>query len=242
MTRWLLFSPLPWPCQLQWAPTSPYDSLVAFSTSPSTMLTTTSTNESLWLVGAFFHLSLDHAGYKWHQWVIMARWCLFHFSLNYAGYNRHQRVITTRWCLFSLLSRPHQPQRAPTSLYGSLVPFFRFSLDYAGYNRHQRVIMTHWCLFSLLSRPRRPQRAPMSHKGSLVAFFTSTLTITTISLVVVFYIVVVIILLYIWNINLLSTRSEFFTLNNVWTWAEPDPAGWLHLTHQEKSKWIILHH
>ena len=64
MTHWLLFSPLPRPCQLQQAPTSPYDSLIAFSTSPSTTLTTTSTNESLWLIGAFFHLSLNQSSAK----------------------------------------------------------------------------------------------------------------------------------------------------------------------------------
>ena len=182
--------PLPLPCRLHQAPMSHYDSLVAFFTSPMTTLATTSTNESLWLVG--FHLSFDHAGHNWHQ-----------------------RVIMTRWCLFSPLPWPRRLQPAPTSHYNLLVHFFSypstmpattstneplwligyffcFSLDHAGHTRHQRVIMTRW-----------------------LPFFTSTLTITTISLLVVFYIIVVIILLYIWNINLLSTRSTYL-LQTLW--------------------------
>ena len=139
-----------------------YDSLVPFSTSPSTMQVTTGTNKSLLLVGAFFHFSLNHTGYNWHQQVIM-----------------------THWCLFSLIPQPCWPQRAPTSLYGSLMPFFAspltmqaitstnkplwlvdfffcFSLNHAGHIRHQQVVTTRWLLF-----------------------FVSTSTITTISLVVV---------------------------------------------------------
>ena len=159
MTRWLLFPPLSQPHQPQRAPTSCKDSLVA---SPSTTQATPSTNESLQLIGCFFHLSFDHA-----------------------GHNRHQRVIMTHWCLFSLIPQPCLPQRAPTSLYGSLVPFFAspstmqaitstneplwlvgcffcFSLNHAGHTRHQQVVTTCWLLF-----------------------FASTSTITTVSLVVV---------------------------------------------------------
>ena len=121
MTNWLHFSPLPQPHWLQQAPTSPYDSLVHFFTSPSTMQATishydslvaffsfpstmqatTGINKSLWLVGAFFCFSLDHTGYYWHQ-----------------------QVTTTCWCLFSLIPQPHQSQQAPMNLYGSLVLFF----------------------------------------------------------------------------------------------------------------------
>ena len=100
MTRWYLFSPLLQPCRSQLAPTSHNDSLVPFFTSPLTTQATTSTNESLWLIGAFFLLSLDHAGHNEHQWAFMARWLLFCFSLNHAGHTRHQRVITTRWLPF----------------------------------------------------------------------------------------------------------------------------------------------
>ena len=98
MTHWLLFPPLSWPHQPQWAPTSHKDSLVA---SPSTTQATPSTNESLWLVGCFFHLSLNHA-----------------------GYNEHQRVFMTCWYLFSPLLQPCRSQLAPTSHNDLLVPFF----------------------------------------------------------------------------------------------------------------------
>ena len=125
-TRWW---PLPLPRRLHQAPMSHYDSLVAFFTSPSTTLATMSTNESLWLIGTFFHLSFDHAGHNWHQRVIMTCWCFFSLLLDHAGYNWHQQVITTRWCLFSLIPRPCRPQWAP---------------------------MNHWCLFLLLPQPHRP--------------------------------------------------------------------------------------
>ena len=79
-------NPLPphWPQQ---APTSRNDSLVA---SPSTMQATPSANESLWLVGCFSHLSLDHV-----------------------SYNEHQRVLMTHWLLFPPLHRPRWLQQAP---------------------------------------------------------------------------------------------------------------------------------
>ena len=80
------------------APTSCNDLLVV---SPSTTQATPSANESLWLVGCFSHLSLDHA-----------------------SYNKHQRVLMTCWLLFTLLHRPHWLQQAPTSPCDSLVPFF----------------------------------------------------------------------------------------------------------------------
>ena len=162
-TRWW---PLPLPCRLHQAPTSHYDSLVA---SPSTMQATPSTNKSLWLIGCFFHLSHDHA-----------------------GYNEHQRVFMTRW--FSPFLRPCRSQLAPTSHYDSLVPFFTsplttqattstneslqlvgafflLSLNHASHNKHQWAFMAHWLLFLLLSQPRRPHQAPTSHYDLLVAFF-----------------------------------------------------------------------
>ena len=98
MTCWLLFPPLSQPNQPQQAPTSRKDSLVA---SPSTMQATPSTNKSLWLIGCFFHLSLNHT-----------------------GYNKHQRAFMTHWYLFSPLLQPCRSQPAPTSHYDSLVPFF----------------------------------------------------------------------------------------------------------------------
>ena len=134
MTCWCLFLLLLQPCRPHQAPMNCKDLLVA---SPSTMQATPSTNESLRLVGCFFHLSFDHAGHNWHQ-----------------------RVIMTCWCLFSLLLRPRRLQPAPTSHYDLLVPFFSypsamlattstnkplwlvgaffcFSLDHAGHNEHQ---------------------------------------------------------------------------------------------------------
>ena len=110
MTRWW---PLPQPCRLHQAPTSHYDSLVAFLTSPLTMSATTSTTESLWLVGCFFHFSIDHT-----------------------GYNKHQRVLVTRWCLFSPLPRPCRIQVAPMSHYGSLVGVLFIPLSHFCFNLH----------------------------------------------------------------------------------------------------------
>ena len=179
MTRWLLSPPLSWPHQPQRAPTSRKDSLVA---SPSTMQATPSTNESLRLIGCFFHLSLNHAGYNEHQRVFMTRWYLFPPLLRPC---RSQPAPTSHYdSLVPFFSYP-STMLATTSLYGSLVPFFAsssttqaitstnkplwlvgcffcFSLDHAGHTRHQRVVTTHWLLF-----------------------FASTSTITTISLVVV---------------------------------------------------------
>ena len=76
-TRWCLSIPLPQPWQSLTAPMSHCDSLVPFLSSPSTMVATHSTNESLWLIGAFPSLSLNYGSHTQHQWVIMTRWCFF---------------------------------------------------------------------------------------------------------------------------------------------------------------------
>ena len=84
------------------APMSHYDSLVLFFrfsldhggynqhqrvittcwcftfTSPLTMAATTSTNESLWLIGAIFHFYLDHAGHR----TLILTWCGITTSLH----------------------------------------------------------------------------------------------------------------------------------------------------------------
>ena len=91
MTR-LLSRP---PRRLRRPPTSHVDSLVAFIQTPPA---STTTNESLRLVGG-----------------------LSTFSTAHAGSNDHQRVTSTRWWL---LYRPHQLRQPPTSHDDSLVAFF----------------------------------------------------------------------------------------------------------------------
>ena len=51
--------------------------LPPFHHPPLTTQATTSTNESLWLVGAIFCFYLDHTGHNQHQWVLMTCWCYF---------------------------------------------------------------------------------------------------------------------------------------------------------------------
>ena len=154
---------------------SHYDLLVAFFTSPSTTLATTSTNKSLWLIGAFFHLSFNHAGHNKSLWLIG---CFFLFSFNYAGYNWHQQVFMACWCLFLLFPQPHRLLLAPTSHYDSLMPFFSYpstmlvttstneplwligaffcfslQVDHTGHTKYQWVLMACWLLFSPLPQP-----------------------------------------------------------------------------------------
>ena len=120
MTHWCLFSPLPtsrcplpppttrWcvflsptnPCQFPQLPTSLYDLLVCFFLPTDPPLPSTTTNESLWLVG-WFTLS----------------------SPNLASFNNLQRVFVTHWLVFFVLPHPHQLPQPPTSLYDLLVGF-----------------------------------------------------------------------------------------------------------------------
>ena len=55
-------------------PMSHNNSLVCFSCPPHPLLTTKTTNKSLWLVGLFFLSSLPHVNYHDHQWVTMSHW------------------------------------------------------------------------------------------------------------------------------------------------------------------------
>ena len=168
---------LPWLCRPQWvikthwwplpqpykplpAPTSCNDLFVPFFAFPSTMQATPSTNKPIWLIGCFFHLSLDHA-----------------------SHNEHQRVIKTHWWL---LPWPHRLHQAPTSPYDSLVPFSASpstmqattstneSLwligSFFSYPSTTLATMACWCIFLLLPWSCRPHQAPISPYGWLVAF------------------------------------------------------------------------
>ena len=144
MTRWW---PLPQPCRLHHAPTSHYDLLVAFLTSPLTTSATTSTNESLWLVGCFFHLSIDHAGYNKHQWVLVTCWCLF-----FTSPSTTQDISGTNeslWLVGAFFTSPStmQATTGTNELLRLVGAFFLFSLDHASRDEHQRAFMARWCLF-----------------------------------------------------------------------------------------------
>ena len=121
MTRWYLFPPLLRPCRSQPAPTSHYDSLVPFFTSPLTTQATTGIVMTHWclfsliprpcwpqqaptslygsLVPFFASPSTTQAIMSTNEplWLVG---CFFCFSLDHAGHTRHQQVVTTRWLLF----------------------------------------------------------------------------------------------------------------------------------------------
>ena len=158
------------------APTSHYNLLVPFFSSPSTTVATHSTNKSLWLVGALPSLSLSHG-----------------------SHTQHQQVITTCWCSSFPLPWQRQPHTAPTSRNDLLVLFLPspltmavthstnkslrlvgafsfFSLNHGGHTQHQRVVKTHWCLSIPLPQPWQSLTAPTSHCDSLVPFLSSPST------------------------------------------------------------------
>ena len=205
MTRWWLLSQL---CKHQRVITTRWYFLFHFSSTTGTPATT-STNESLWLIGGF---SLDTAGHNKHQRVIKTRWWLL------SQPHKHQRVIMTCWCAFfhfltkfSLTmpattstnkslwlvggSQHHQAQQAPTSCYDSLVLFFTSCQPFwpqpAPTSRQDLLVASPLTLpgtastnkllwlFFASHRPCQPQPAPTSRQDSLVASPSTTQTPTS---------------------------------------------------------------
>ena len=99
-------------------PTSRNDLLVALSLSYSIPPASTTTNESLRLVGGF--LSTLPASMTTNESIRLVGGSLS-ITFDTTGLYDHQRVNTTRWWLSLSLIRHHWPLRPPTSQYDSLV-------------------------------------------------------------------------------------------------------------------------
>ena len=176
MTRWWLFFAVP-PTYLQLQPpTSCYDSLVAFFRLCTHLPATSTTNESLRLIGGFSTL-LHPPSSNIH----------------------HQRVVKTRWWVFFVITATYQQQQPPMSRNDSLVGFCGHSTHLpansttnellqliGGFSspphpptcssNHQKVFMTRWWVL-LASLPLHTRcRPPTSHCDSLVAFRPPTTT------------------------------------------------------------------